>query len=139
LTRRDALALGLGTTAASFLPAPSGLPAQSGASPAQLIAGFTGGAPVASGQITLSTAAGGEISTLVAVSVSAPGAQAVLLVAPAQPEAVVARLDVPQGDDAPPVAVQMQLFAGQQITAVARLKDGSFIRTSQIVESAQPG
>lgn len=139
LTRRDALALGLGTTAASFLPASSGLTAPSGASAAQLIAAFTGGAPVASGPIALSAAAGGEFSALIAVSVSAPGAQSVLLVAPAQPEPVVARLDTPQPDDAAPVTVQMQLFAGQQVTAVARLSDGSFIGTSHIVGSAQTG
>lgn len=83
-TRRDALALGLGATAASFLP----LRATAAADDA--IAAFTGGAEVGSGGLTLTAPEIAENGNTVPIAVDAPGSVSVLVLAMGNPNPDVA-------------------------------------------------
>ena len=79
LTRRDALALGLGATAASFLPF------RAIASADEAIAEFTGGAVPGSDGLTLTAPEIAENGNTVPISVDAPGAESIAIFATGNP------------------------------------------------------
>ncbi len=79
LSRRETLAMGLGATALALLPI------RALAAGEDLVAAFTGGADVGDGGITLTAPEIAENGNTVPVSVDAPGAAAIMLIATGNP------------------------------------------------------
>jgi len=84
LTRRDALTLGLGATAAALLPMSATAAAE------DAIAVFTGGVEAGAGDITLTAPETAENGNRVPISVEAPGAVAIAVFATGNPTPEVA-------------------------------------------------
>ena len=127
-TRRDALALGLGATAASFLP----LRATAAADDA--IAAFTGGAEVGSGGLTLTAPEIAENGNTVPIAVDAPGSVSVLVLAMGNPNPDVATFNFGPLAGAQSASTRIRLAKTQDVVAVAKMADGSFIQASQTVK-----
>ncbi|HHS88928.1 MAG TPA: thiosulfate oxidation carrier protein SoxY [Rhodobacteraceae bacterium] len=127
-TRRDALALGLGATAASFLPL------RAMASTDEVIAAFTGGADVAEGGVTLTAPEIAENGNTVPVSVEAPGAVSIMLIATGNPSPGVATFNFGPlaGDQS--ASTRIRLAGTQEVIAIAKMADGSFGKASQTVK-----
>ncbi len=128
-TRRDALALGLGATAASFLP----LRAMA-ATTDEVIAAFTGGADIAEGGVSLTAPEIAENGNTVPVSVDAPGAAAILLIATGNPSPGVATFNFGPLAGAQSAATRIRLAGTQEVIAIAKMPDGSFGKASQTVK-----
>ena len=128
LTRRDALALGLGATAASFLPF------RAMASVDDIIAGFTGGAETGEGDLTLTAPEIAENGNTVPIAVNAPGAEAIFVIAPANPTKAVVTFNFGPLAGSQSASTRIRLAGTQDVIAIARMPDGSFIQTSQTVK-----
>ncbi|MGJ8584763.1 MAG: thiosulfate oxidation carrier protein SoxY [Marinosulfonomonas sp.] len=128
LTRRDAMALGLGATAASFLPF------RAMAATDEIIAEFTGGADIGSEGLTLTAPEIAENGNTVPISVSAPGASAIMVLAPGNPTPPVATFNFGPLAGSQEASTRIRLAGTQDITAVAKLADGSFAKVSQTVK-----
>ncbi len=127
-TRRDALALGLGATAASFLPL------RAMASADEVISAFTGGAEVGTGGVTLTAPEIAENGNTVPVAADAPGAEAILIVATGNPTPAVATVNFGPLAGAQSIATRIRLAGTQDVLAIARMPDGSFVQASQNVK-----
>ncbi len=127
-TRRDALALGLGATAASFLPF------RAMASVDEVIAGFTGGAAIGEGGVTLTAPEIAENGNTVPVAVDAPGAAAIMLVATGNPTPAVATFNFGPLAGAQSASTRIRLAGTQDVLAIARMADGSFVQAKQTVK-----
>ncbi|MCE6951478.1 thiosulfate oxidation carrier protein SoxY [Cereibacter sphaeroides] len=128
LSRRETLALGLGGLAAMALP----MPALAAADDA--IAAFTGGATIGTGGITLTAPEIAENGNTVPVTVDAPGAAAIMLVATGNPEPAVATFTFGPAAGSQMAATRIRLAKTQDVVAVARMPDGSFVQTSATVK-----
>ena len=128
LTRRDALALGLGATAASFLP----LSVMAAAD--EQIAEFTGGADVGTEGLTLTAPEIAENGNTVPISVSAPGAVAIMVLATGNPTPPVATFNFGPLTGSQAASTRIRLAGTQDITAIAKMADGSFVQASQTVK-----
>ncbi|MGR3344886.1 MAG: thiosulfate oxidation carrier protein SoxY [Paracoccaceae bacterium] len=128
LTRRDALALGLGVTAASFLPS------QSTAAVDDAIAQFTGGASVGLGGVTLIAPEIAENGNSVPISVDAPGASAILVIATGNRVPKVALFHFGALARRQAASTRISLTCTQDVVALAHLRDGSFVQTAQTVK-----
>lgn len=128
LTRRDALALGLGATAAALLP----LSATAAAEDA--IAAFTGGAEAGAGDLTLTAPEIAENGNTVPIAVDAPGATSIAVFATGNPtpEVVVFNFGPLAGSQA--ASTRIRLAGTQDVVAVAKMADGSFVQTSATVK-----
>ncbi len=127
-TRRDALALGLGATAASFLPL------RAMASVEEFVNAFTGGAELGSGGVTLKAPEIAENGNTVPVSVDAPGASAILLVATGNPTPAVATFNFGPLAGGQSASTRIRLAGTQDVLAIARMADGSYVQASQNVK-----
>jgi sulfur-oxidizing protein SoxY len=128
LTRRDALALGFGAAAASFLP----LRAMAAADEA--IAAFTGGAEVGTGGLTLTAPEIAENGNTVPVSVDAPGAVSILLLATGNPTPSVATFNFGPLAATQSASTRIRLAGTQDVVAIAKMADGSFVQASSNVK-----
>nr|WP_319246618.1 thiosulfate oxidation carrier protein SoxY [uncultured Celeribacter sp.] len=128
LTRRDALALGLGATAASLLPF------RASAAADDAIAAFTGGAEAGEGDLTLTAPEIAENGNTVPVSVDAPGAVAVALFATGNPTPGVATFTFGPLAGSQSASTRIRLAGTQDVVAVAKMADGSFIKASSVVK-----
>ncbi len=128
LTRRDAIALGLGATAASFLPM------RAVASVEEFVNEFTGGAEIGEGGVTLKAPEIAENGNTVPISVDAPGAEAILLVATKNPTPAVATINFGPLSGAQSVSTRIRLAGTQEVMAIARMSDGSFKKAGQTVK-----
>jgi sulfur-oxidizing protein SoxY len=130
-SRRDTLAIGMGSVAAVALPVPA-VAFQNEAR--ALIESFTGGAPIGEGGITLSLPDIAENGASVPVEVEAPDATAIILVGPEnmQPEICTVHFGPLAG--ARRLFTRIRMAQSQDIIAIARLSDGSFVQTSQHVD-----
>ena len=126
-TRRDTLAIGVGAAAASALPF-----AAFAATVDEAIAAFTGGAAVAEGGVTITAPEIAENSNTVPVTIEAPGAAEITLLATGNPAAEVAVFKFGPGAGNAMVATRIRLGRTQDIVAIAKMADGSF--TSARVE-----
>lgn len=136
LTRRNALALGLGAAALAAMPA--ALWAQD-AAPAktadELIAEFTGGADAPEGDgVTLTAPEIAENGNTVPVTVSAPGASAILVLAAGNPTPGVATFNFGPLAGSQSASTRIRLASTQDVVAVAKMADGSFVRTKANVK-----
>jgi sulfur-oxidizing protein SoxY len=125
LTRRGALALGAAAATAAVMP---GAPAAAAADAA--IASFTGGATPAEGGITLDIPEIAENGASVPVTVTAPGAAAIALFATANPNPGIATFTFGPLSARPVATTRIRLAESQEVVAVAKMGDGSFVRAS---------
>jgi len=128
LTRRDAIALGLGAAAASFLPF------RAMAAADEAIAAFTGGAEVGTGGLTLTAPEIAENGNTVPVSVSAPGATSILLLAAGNPTPAVATFNFGPLAGSQSASTRIRLAGTQDVVAVAKMADGSFVQATSTVK-----
>jgi sulfur-oxidizing protein SoxY len=128
ITRRDAIAAGLGATAVAMLPL------RVLAAADEQIAAFTGGAATGEGDITLTAPEIAENGNTVPITVAAPGATAILLLASGNPNPAVCTYNFGPASGAQEASTRIRLAGTQDIVAVAQMADGSFIKTSQAVK-----
>ncbi|MCA0044542.1 thiosulfate oxidation carrier protein SoxY [Celeribacter litoreus] len=128
LTRRDALALGLGATAASLLPF------RASAAADDAIAAFTGGMEAGEGGITLTAPEIAENGNTVPISVDAPGAVAIAVYAAGNPTPGVATFNFGPLAGSQSASTRIRLAGTQDVVAVAKMADGSFVKTSSTVK-----
>ncbi|MDH5797024.1 MAG: thiosulfate oxidation carrier protein SoxY [Paracoccaceae bacterium] len=128
LTRRDALALGLGATAASFLPFRAIAAAEDN------IAAFTGGAEMGTGGLTLTAPEIAENGNTVPIAVSAPGAVAIMVLATGNPNPAVGTFNFGALAGSQSASTRIRLAGTQDVVAIAKMADGSFVQASQTVK-----
>ncbi|PHQ99212.1 MAG: thiosulfate oxidation carrier protein SoxY [Marinosulfonomonas sp.] len=128
LTRRNALAIGAGAFAATVLPF------QAFAAADKAIMAFTGGADVGTGGVTLTSPEIAENGNTVPIAVDAPGAVSILLLATGNPVPDVATANFGPLAAAQRVSLRIRLAGSQDIVAVAKMADGSFVKTSNTIK-----
>jgi sulfur-oxidizing protein SoxY len=129
LSRREALVLALGSVAAAAIP----LPAL--ASVDEAVAAFTGGAAVTDGPgVTLTAPEIAENGNTVPVSVDAPGALSILVLATGNPTPAVATFTFGELAGAHAASTRIRLSKTQDVVAIAKLADGTFVRASSEVK-----
>ena len=138
ISRRGILAAGAGFAGLAVLPI--AVQAQdAAAAPAQtaeeMIAEFTGGAEVAEGDgVKLTAPEIAENGNTVPISVEAPGAAEILLIASGNPTPGVAKFSFGPLAANQAAATRIRLAKTQDVVAIAKLADGSFVRTAANVK-----
>lgn len=127
-TRRDALALGLGATAVAMLPM------RALAAADEAIAAFTGGADMGEGGITLTAPEIAENGNTVPISVDAPGAASILVLAAGNPTPGVAQFNFGEAAGSQSASTRIRLAGTQDVIAIAKMADGSFVKASSTVK-----
>lgn len=127
-SRRDTLAMGIGAAALTVLPFRVNAMAD------DAIAAFTGGADVGEGGLTLTAPEIAENGNTVPISVDAPGATAILLLAAGNPTPGVAQFNFGEMAAAQNASTRIRLAGTQDVVAVAKMADGSFVKASQAVK-----
>lgn len=133
LTRRAALAVGAGATALAMMPSVllAQDTAEEGLSAEEFINEFTGGAEVADGDgVKLTAPEIAENGNTVPISVDAPGASEILLLAMGNPTPGVARFSFGELSGSQSASTRIRLAETQDVVAIAKLADGNFVRTS---------
>lgn len=128
LTRRNALALGAGALAATLLPL------KATAASGEAVMAFTGGAEAGTGGITITAPEIAENGNTVPVSVSAPGAVAIIILADGNPDPGVAEVAFGPLAASQDVSLRIRLAGTQDVVAVAKMADGSFVKASSAVK-----
>ena len=128
LTRRDALALGLGATAVAMLPM------RAVAAADEAIAAFTGGAAAGEGDISLDAPEIAENGNTVPITIDAPGATAVAIFAAGNPTPAVATFNFGPAAGSQVASTRIRLAGTQDVIAVAKMADGSFVQTAKTVK-----
>ena len=132
LTRRETLLAGLGAVAAAALPLRAlaagdfplvGLPED-----------FTGGAEVGSGDITLTAPEIAENGNTVPIAVSAPGAVEIRVYALGNPVPGVAAVTFGALAASHTASTRVRLAGTQDVVAIAKMADGSFIQDRKEVK-----
>jgi sulfur-oxidizing protein SoxY len=129
LSRREAIVLGLGGVVAAALPFPALASASDDA-----IAAFTGGAAVGTGGITLTAPEIAENGNTVPVSVDAPGAVSILVLATGNPTPAVCTYNFGPAAGSQAASTRVRLAKTQDIVAIAKMADGSFVQASSTVK-----
>jgi sulfur-oxidizing protein SoxY len=129
LTRRGLIALGAGAAAVAMMPA---LPAHAAVEDA--IQAFTGGAAVGEGGITLTTPEIAENGNTVPVSVSAPGAVSIILLASGNPNPDVGTFNFGPLAASQTASTRIRLASTQDVIAIAKMADGSFVQARNEVK-----
>ncbi|MBE0412718.1 thiosulfate oxidation carrier protein SoxY [Yoonia sp.] len=128
LTRRHTLMLAMGSAAAAMLPM-----ASFGATE-DAIAAFTGGAEIGAGGITLTAPEIAENGNTVPIEVNAPGAAAILVLAAGNPTPAVATFNFGPLAATQHASTRVRLAGTQDVIAIARMPDGSFVQAKQEVK-----
>jgi len=128
-TRRGTFAIGAGLAAALILPARGAMAAAE-----DKIAEFTGGAAVGTGGLTLTTPEIAENGNTVPIEVDAPGATAIMVLAAGNPTPEVATFNFGPLAGAQRASTRIRLSGTQDVIAVAKMQDGSFVQTSNTVK-----
>ncbi|MFN6951337.1 MAG: thiosulfate oxidation carrier protein SoxY [Albidovulum sp.] len=125
LNRRDALWVCLGGIAFAAMPGRS-----QATTLEEVTAAFTGGATPAPDGITLTAPEIAENGNTVPVTVEAPGAVAIMLLAAGNPEPAVCTFNFGPAAGSQMAATRIRLAKTQDVIALARMADGS-IRQAQ--------
>ncbi|MCZ0963628.1 thiosulfate oxidation carrier protein SoxY [Paracoccus benzoatiresistens] len=138
ISRRGVLAISAGFAGLAMLPI-SVQAQDAAAAPTQtadeMIAEFTGGAEVAEGDgVKLTAPEIAENGNTVPISVEAPGASEILLIATENPTPGVAKFIFGPLAASQAAATRIRLAKTQDVVAVAKLADGSFVRTAANVK-----
>ena len=129
-TRRDTMAIGGAAALTTILPSLS-----SAAIPVnELIMGVTGGADAATSGIDLTAPEIAENGNTVPISVDAPGAVAVTILAAGNPLPGVATFNFGDGAGSQSATTRIRLAGTQDVIAVAKMADGSFAAVSKTVK-----
>ncbi len=128
LTRRQALLLGAAGALVAALPPPAQ------ASVDEKIAAFTGGADVGEGGITLDAPEIAENGNTVPISVNAPGAEAIMVLAAGNPNPDVGTFHFGPLAGSQSASTRIRLAGTQDVVAIAKMSDGSFVQTSRTVK-----
>jgi sulfur-oxidizing protein SoxY len=129
LSRRDALQVGLGGLAAAVLSHPV-----LAATVDELAAAFTGGAATTDGGVTITAPEIAENGNTVPISVSAPGATAIMLLATGNPEPALCTYNFGTAAGSQTAVTRIRLAKTQEVIALARMADGSIARASQEIK-----
>jgi sulfur-oxidizing protein SoxY len=129
LTRRESLWIGLGGVAAAVLPMGA-----TAATVEELTAAFTGGAAPGTGGITLTAPEIAENGNTVPVSVDAPGAVSIMLLALGNPEPAVATFTFGPAAGSQMAATRIRLAKTQDVLALAKMADGSVVQAQTTVK-----
>ena len=124
-SRRETLGLGLGAMALPILPVGA-----SAATVDELIAEFTGGADMADTGVTLTAPEIAENGNTVPISVEAPGASAIMVLAAGNPTPPVGTFNFGPLAGSRSASTRIRLAKTQDVIAIAKLEDGTFARTS---------
>lgn len=128
LTRRNAILMGAG----AFLVA--GLPMRASAAADDAIAAFTGGAEVGAGDITLTAPEIAENGNTVPIEVSSGGATEILVLAMGNPTPGVANFKFGKLAASRSASTRIRLAGTQDVVAIAKLEDGSFVQAASTVK-----
>lgn len=136
IDRRDVLVAGGSAMAMGALPwAVLAQEAEDAGSAEEVIAAFTGGAEVAESDVVVLDAPEiAENGNTVPISVRAEGASEILVVAPGNPLAEVATFKFGELIGQPEASTRIRLAQTQDVTAVAKMADGSFLRAAKNVK-----
>ena len=127
-SRRDTFALGAGAVALTMLPISASAAAE------DAIAEFTGGAEVANTGVTLTAPEIAENGNTVPIEVSAPGATAIMVLAAGNPTPGVATFNFGPMAASQAASTRIRLAGTQDVIAIAKMADGSFVQASQEVK-----
>lgn len=129
-SRRDTLALGLGAAALTVLPF------QVNAAADDFISNFTGGADVIEGGegLTLTAPEIAENGNTVPVAVEAAGATAIMVLAMGNPVPGVATFNFGELAGSQSASTRIRLAGTQDVVAVAKMADGSFVKAGRTVK-----
>ena len=129
-TRRETMAIGGAASMATLLPSLS-----LAATPVnELVMGVTGGADAASKGISLTAPEIAENGNTVPISVDAPGAVAITVLAAGNPLPGVATFNFGSGSASQSATTRIRLAGTQDVIAVAEMADGSFLSVHQTVK-----
>lgn len=128
LTRRDTLMLAAGGAALAVLPM------RATAAADDAIAAFTGGAELGEGGITLTAPEIAENGNTVPIEVDAPGATEVRVFAAGNPVPDVVGFTFGPLAAAQFASTRIRLAGTQDVIAIAKMADGSFVKASQEVK-----
>ena len=128
-TRRDALILGAGAATVALLPIQAFASATDDA-----IAAFTGGAATSEGGIELTAPEIAENGNTVPVAVSAPGAVSIMLLASGNPNPDVCTFNFGALSGSQSASTRIRLAGTQDVVAIAKMADGSFVKASSTVK-----
>ena len=128
LTRRDSILLAMGASAAAMVPLTANAAVE------DLINAFTGGAAVGDAGITLIAPEIAENGNTVPVEVDAPGAVAIMLLATGNPTPSVATFNFGPLAGSQSASTRIRLSKTQNVTAIAKMADGSFAQASSEVK-----
>jgi len=129
MNRRDVLVVGAGAVAAASF---AGTVAR--AAVEDDIAAFTGGAATGEGGITLTAPEIAENGNTVPIEVSAPGAVTIAIFAEGNPVPPVAYFTFGALNPNQAAGTRIRLARSQNVIAVAKMADGSFVQTSAAVK-----
>jgi sulfur-oxidizing protein SoxY len=127
-TRRETLAVSGATLVATLLPL------KLMASTPDLISDITGGVKASSGGIDLTAPEIAENGNTVPISVDAPGAVAITVLAAGNPTPGVAKFNFGVGSGSQSCTTRIRLAGTQDVIAVAEMADGSFSAAHQTVK-----
>ena len=127
-SRRETILMALGAAAATALPM------QARAAIEDAIAAFTDGAEAGEGGITLTAPEIAENGNTVPVEVSAPGAASITILAAGNPTPDVATFNFGPLAGAQAASTRIRLAGTQDVIAIAKMEDGSFVQASQEVK-----
>ena len=130
LTRRNMMLAG---TSAFAVATFCGLPVLASAVD-EHIAAFTGGADTVAGAIELDAPEIAENGNTVPITVSAPGASSIMILAAGNPVPAVATFNFGPMSAARSGSTRIRLAKTQDVIAVAKMEDGSFQTTQAMVK-----
>ncbi len=128
LTRRNAMIAGAG---ALFV---AGLPIRVSAAGEDAIAAFTGGADVGAGGITLTAPEIAENGNTVPIEVASETAAEIMVLALGNPTPAVATFKFGPLSGSRAASTRIRLAGTQDVIAIAKLDDGSFVQASSTVK-----
>ena len=129
LTRRNLMALGVGAVAVAAMPLTA-----SASLGDEAIAAFTGGADLGEGGLTLTAPEIAENGNTVPIEVSAPGATEIMVLAMGNPTPGVAVFKFGPLAASQHASTRIRLAGTQDVVAIAKMADGSFVKASSAVK-----
>ena len=128
LTRRDTILAAMGTAVVAMLPM------RASAAADEAISAFTGGASLGGEGITLTAPEIAENGNTVPIEVSAPGATEIRVYAAGNPTPDVATFMFGPLAASQMAATRIRLAGTQDVVAIAKMEDGSFVEARQEVK-----
>ena len=128
-TRRETMAVSGAALVASVLPIKL-----MAASTTDLISGITGGTEASGDGISLTAPEIAENGNTVPISIDAPGAVAITVLAAGNPTPGVAKFNFGAGSGSQSCTTRIRLAGTQDVIAVAEMADGSFSAAHQTVK-----